>query len=260
MQNTRQEWYDEESRVSIVIVDATAAAQSLARSHLCGPAAAFCLSRALAAVSLIGAETSLDDETAILQMKCSGPLGGLNVECTSQGTLRGYTEKKILDDFDASGAFDLRKIEGEKQFQITRSVPGKILSQCIATTLEGYYTMSLQRNAKIFLDAQVSQEVEVGFARGVMVERLPDSPLAPDAKLAKGKPNLSASARNILSKLGYAKAQLKKETPLSFACRCSMERAKAILSALAEEEKASLPPVVDIACHMCGKIYSVPIG
>ena len=175
MKNCREEWYDPEQKVAVTIVDVTEAAQALARGHLCGPTSAYYLTKALAAVSLLGAETSEKDETVILQMKCSGPLGGFNVECTSEGTLRGYTEKKILDAFDGLGTPKDKMVLGDKQFQITRSVPGRILSQGIAATLDGYLVGSLQRKACIYLEAAVNDEVEILEARGVLVESLPDS-------------------------------------------------------------------------------------
>ena len=114
MKNQREEWYDAEARVKITLADVMDAAQRLAAGHLCGPASAYFLSEHLAAAALLAAETSEADETLILQMKCAGPLGGVTVECTSEGTLRGYTERKILDDFDGLGKYDARKILGEK--------------------------------------------------------------------------------------------------------------------------------------------------
>ncbi len=170
MKNCREEWYDKDAKVAVTLVDVTDAAQALARGHLCGPTSAYFLSKALAAAALLGGEMSEDDETLILQMKCKGPLGGFNVECTAAGTLRGYTEKKILDDFDGMGVPDPRKAVGEKQLQVTRSVPGRILSQGISNSLDGYLAGSLQRKAVIFLEAAVSDDVEILEARGVMVE------------------------------------------------------------------------------------------
>ncbi|MBO6168311.1 MAG: Hsp33 family molecular chaperone HslO [Kiritimatiellae bacterium] len=257
MRNEREEWYDEEQKVCITIADVTDAAQRLAAGHLCGPVSAHFLSEALAAAALLGAETSEEDETLILQMKCTGPIGGIVAECTSAGTLRGYTEKKVLEDFDGLGKPDPKKVLGERQIQVTRSVPGRIISQGLATTLGGYLTQSLQRNAEIRVEAAVSDEVEILEARGVMVEALPDSPLPKDAKLLRPLKGLDVSSRNLLKKLGYPNAKLKKTTPLSFACRCSAERAAAMLAALDGKERAELPETVDITCHMCGKTWSV---
>ena len=254
MKNCREEWYDPEQKVAVTIVDVTEAAQALARGHLCGPTSAYYLTKALAAVSLLGAETSEKDETVILQMKCSGPLGGFNVECTSEGTLRGYTEKKILDAFDGLGTPKDKMVLGDKQFQITRSVPGRILSQGIAATLDGYLVGSLQRKACIYLEVVVNDEVEILEARGVLVESLPDSKAMGSAFIPE---KMSVASRNILTQMGLPRAELRKTTPLTFACRCSPDRAIAMLGALSDEEKKELPPTLDITCHMCGKIFTV---
>ena len=254
MKNCREEWYDPEQKVAVTIVDVTEAAQALARGHLCGPTSAYYLTKALAAVSLLGAETSEKDETVILQMKCSGPLGGFHVECTSEGTLRGYTEKKILDAFDGLGTPKDKMVLGDKQIQITRSVPGRILSQGIAATLDGYLVGSLQRKACIYLEAAVNDEVEILEARGVLVESLPDSKAMVSAFIPE---KMSVASRNILTQMGLPRAELRKTTPLTFACRCSPDRAIAMLGALSDEEKKELPPTLDITCHMCGKIFTV---
>ena len=271
MRDCREEWYDKDAKVAATIVDVTSAAQELARGHLAGPTAAHYLTEALASVALLGGEMSEKDETVILQMKCRGPLGGFNVECTSEGTLRGYAEKKILDDFDGMGKPDSGKVIGEAQYQVTRSVPGRILSQGISTSIDGYLAGSLQRKACIRTEVAVSDEVEVLEARGVMVEILPDSKIGSlgsvgseevkDPLLSlldtKDPIRLSVTSRNILRQLGLENAELRKTTPLKFACRCSPDRAIAMLAALSEEERKALPPTIDITCHMCGKTFTV---
>lgn len=268
MKDSREEWFDAEKKVAVTIVDVTSAAQELARGHLAGPTSTHFLTEALASVALLGGEMSKTDETVILQMKCKGPLGGFNVECTSEGTLRGYAEKKVLDDFDGLGRPDARKVIGEAQYQVTRSVPDCILSQGISTSIDGYLTGSLQRKACIRTEIAVSDEVEVLEARGVMVEILPDSKLGslgseglkdPLLPLLDSKDpiSLSVASRNILKQLGLENAELRKTTPLKFACRCSPDRAIAMLAALSDEERRSLPPSIDITCHMCGKTFTV---
>lgn len=257
MKDCREEWYDKDAKVAVTIVDVTTAAQELCRGHLCGPTAAHFLTEALASAALLGGEMSEKDETIILQAKCDGPLGGYAVECTYLGTLRGYTEKKILDDFDGLSKPDAKKILGSQQIQVTRTVPGKILSQGISTSLDGYLAGSLQRKACIRVEASVSDEVEILEARGILVEDLPDRKgdlLC--CKVSEVK-SLAVASRNMLKQLGLENAELRKTSPLSFACRCSPERALATLAALSEEEKKTLPPTLDITCHMCGKTFTI---
>ena len=257
MKDCREIWYDAAKKASVTFVDVTGVAQTLARAHLCGPTAAHYLAKGLAAAALLGAETSEADETVIVQMKCSGPLGGLNVECTAAGTLRGYTERKILDDFDGLGKPKDKAALGDCRVQVTHSVPGRILSQGISSSLDGYLAGSLQRKATIQLEASVTDDVEVLTARGVLVEEMPDG--ANTGVLGVKLKSLAVAERNVLKQLGLEKAEKRQTTPLSFACRCSPERAAATLAALSAEERAALPPSVDITCHMCGKTYSVAV-
>lgn len=266
MINCREEWYESTHKVAVTIVDVTTAAQELVRGHLCGPTSAYYLTKALAAVALLGSETGEKDEAVSLQMKCKGPLGGFNVECTTDGALRGYTEKKVLDDFDGMGVPKDADVLGERQLQVTRSVPGRIISQGISNSLDGYLAGSLQRKAVIRLEAMVNDEVEVLEARGLMVELLPDSDIAPGCEVAnplemlldpKNPIPLKVASRNILKRLGLDRAELKKTSPLKFACRCSPDRAIAMLGALSDEERKGLPPSIDITCHMCGRTFTV---
>ena len=255
MRDVREEWYDATKKVAFTMVDVTSAAQALVRGHLCGPVSAHYLTRALAAVALLGTETCEKEETVSLQMKFSGPLGGLNVECTSAGTLRGYSEKKILDDFDGMGRPIDRAVLGDSQIQVTRSVPGRILSQGISKSLDGYLAGSLQRKAVLFTEASVSDDVEILEARGLLVEEMPDA--SSTGVLSVEPKSLAVSSRNLLGRFGLEKAELRKSTPLSFACRCSPERAEAMLAALSEEERRNLPETIDVTCHMCGRIFTV---
>ncbi len=255
MKDCREEWFDAERKVAVTFADVTSAAQALARGHLCGPTSAYFLAKALAAAALLGAEVSEKDEVVSVQMKCKGPLGGFNVECTAAGTLRGYTEKKILDDFDGMGKPDSKKVVGERRVQVTRSVPGRIISQGISTSLDGYLAGSLQRKAVMHLEAAVSDDVEILEARGVMIEEMPDA--SHTGVLGASFKSLAVAQRNILRQLGLERAELRRSTPLSFACRCSSEKAAAIIAALPPAEREALPPVVDVTCHMCGRTCSI---
>lgn len=253
----REEWYDPINKVAVTIVDVKEAATQLAKGHLSGPTATHYLAEALAGAALLGSEMSEKDESVSVHMKCTGPLGGLNVECTSEGTLRGYTEKKILDEFDGMGKPKDKQVLGSVQLQITRSIPGHILSQGISSSFDGYLAGSLQRKACIKLEASVNDEVEILEAKGVMVEDMPDRKGELISCRLSTLKSLAVSSRNILDSLGLKTAELKKTTPLKFACRCSPDRAIAMLGALSDEEKVSLPDVIDITCHMCGRTFSV---
>ena len=259
MNDERIQALDPATKLAVVLCDCTAAAGALARGHLSGPTASYYLAQALAGVSLLGAETSQDEETVTLRLECPGPLGGFLVEATAAGTLRGYTKQKILNDFDGLGTPKDAKVLGETgTFEIIRSIPGSILASGavavggkagVADGLDAFFAQSLQRRARGALvecppdgDAAAFEAVAETFVSGAVQKAL-----------ASG----TASARTLLKKLGLPHAEVRSTTPLSFACRCSAERAAAILAAIPEAERAALPPQLDVTCHMCGRTWTV---
>jgi len=269
---------DGASRLAVTCVDCTAAADALAHGHLAGPAAARFLGEALAGVAILGAECSEETETVTWRLDAPGPLQGFLVEATAAGTLRGYTKRKVLDDFDGLGPGVDTAILGETgTFQIIRSIPGSILSSgsvavafpkkgALAAGLDAYFVQSLQRRVRTAFACACGDDGKVVFARGLAVECPPDGDAAVYAAVsevfdagaaAKALATGAAAPRTLLKKLGLPQAALRRTTPLSFACRCSAERAAATLAALPPEERATLPPAVDITCHMCGRTWTV---
>ena len=274
---------DPATKLSVVLCDCTAAAGALARGHLSGPTASYYLAQALAGVALLGAETSQDEETVTFRLDCPGPLGGFLVEATAAGTLRGYTKQKILNDFDGLGAPKDAKVLGETgTFEIIRSIPGAILASgavavaaprrgdrpetFVAQGLDAFFAQSLQRRVRTAVAAAAGDDGVPVYARGALVECPPDGDAAAFEAVAetfasgavqKALASGTISARTLLKKLGLPHAEVRSTTPLSFACRCSAERAEAMLAAIPEAERAALPPQLDVTCHMCGRTWTV---
>ena len=283
MTDERIQALDSATKLSVVLCDCTAAAGALARAHLSGPTASHYLAQALAGVTLLGAETSQDEETVTFRLDCPGPLGGFLVEATAAGTLRGYTKQKILNDFDGLGAPKDAQVLGESgTFEIIRSVPGTILASgavavgaprrgdrtgtFVARGLDAFFAQSLQRRVRTAVAAAAGDDGVPVYARGALVECPPDGDAAAFAAVAetfasgavqKALATATVSARTLLKKLGLPQAEVRRTDPLSFACRCSAERAEAMLAAIPEAERAALPPQIDVTCHMCGRTWTV---
>ena len=276
MTDERIQILDPATKLSAVLCDCTAAAGALARGHLSGPTASHYLAQALAGVALLGAETSQDEETVTFRLDCPGPLGGFLVEATAAGTLRGYTKQKILNDFDGLGSPQDAKVLGESgTFEIIRSIPGAILASGavavgkkvgVADGLDAFFAQSLQRRVRTAVAAAAGDDGVPVYARGALVECPPDGDAAAFAAVAeafasgavqKALASGTVSARTLLKKIGLPHAEVRGTTPLSFACRCSAERAEAMLAAIPEAERAALPPQLDVTCHMCGRTWTV---
>ena len=269
---------DVPTKLAVTVADCTSASGALARAHLSGPAASRYLAQALAGAALLGAECSAEDETVTFRLDCPGPLEGFLAEATVAGTLRGYTKKKILDDFDGLGVPKDPAVLGKSgTFEVIRSVPGSILASgavavafgsrnAVAAGLDAYFAQSLQRRVRTAVVSAAGDDGVPTFARGLLVECPPDGDEDAFARVvdvfgsgaaAKALSTAGISVRSLLKKLGLPQAELREARPLSFACRCSGDRASAMLAALPPEERSALPPVVDITCHMCGRTYSV---
>ena len=275
MQNELTRYLDPETKIAVVVADCTSAAGELARAHLSGPTASCYLARALAGAALLGSETSSQDEAVTFKLDCPGPLGGFLVEATGAGTLRGYTKIKVLDDFDGMGRPRDPEVLGPTgTFEVVRSVPGRILAsgavavdKCtVDSGLEAYYTQSLQRRVAVALAGVAGDDGVPTIAKGLMVECPPDGDarafenVAAEVSLLgrKAEAALAVSDRSLLAKVGLAHADPRGASPLSFACRCSRERALAMIAAIPPEERKSLPPTLDVTCHMCGRTWTVP--
>ena len=268
---------DSATKIAVLCADVTTAAVQLARGHLSGPTASYYLAEALAGVALLGAETAQEAETVTFRLDCPGPLEGFLVECTAGGTLRGYTKKKILNDFDGLGApKDAQVLGGSGTFEIIRSIPGAILSSgtvatawkegAVAAGLDAYFDQSLQRRVRTAVAASVGDDGVPLFARGLLAECPPDGDAAAFAQVAavfasgaaaRALASGAAAPRTLLKKLGLPQAEIRRTRALSFACRCSAERAAAMVAAIPPDERASLPPTLDITCHMCGRTWTV---
>jgi len=263
-------------KIRVVQVEVTDSARELERSHLCGPTAGLIQAEALAGVALLGSELVEPGETTTLRLRVSGPIGGVLVEASADGGLRGYTQVKVLNDLDACEELDASSALGEMaEVQIIRSLPGKILSSAatdvspasVAKGMESYFRNSLQRPVLV----QIAALAYGGFidsARGVLVECLPDGDRARFDRIAGLVDDgtvlecleASASIRTVCETVGLADCVFDAPKPLRFACRCSPERVESMLSAMSAVDLQAMileDRPAQIFCHMCGKGYQV---
>ena len=268
------------------------AARDLAASHLAGPTASAALAEGLVAAALLSADLGTPEEAVTLHIQCDGPLGSLLVEATYEGTLSGYTAKKILNDLDGhcahqgrpdgpalqagqrgTGAAEAPALATAtaaalgKAFGATgmatvmASLPGKVLAQSSIRIMQtprperalaAYYAEGAQRDVKVAIDVVLDAEGRVATARGALIERMPGSDAA-EFTLLNATPGSDGQAAP-----GQCVAPTAR--PLRFACRCSREKALATLAALPADERRELAAKgapIDIYCHMCGKCHTI---
>ena len=264
------------AKIRVVQVEVTDSARELERSHLCGPTAGLIQAEALAGVALLGADLVEADETVTFRMKVGGPLGGLLVEASADGSLRGYTQVKVLNDLDAVEELDTSAALGDRaEVQVIRSRPGKLVNSAlfelspasVSRGLEMFYKQSLQRPVWVQTCA-LAYGAFIDSARGLLVECLPDGDKSVFAGIESAFSDntvlecleASASLQTVCETLGLEDCVFEEGRPLRFACRCSEERVQGMLAALPSDDiRAMLAKgeAVQVFCHMCGKGYRV---
>jgi molecular chaperone Hsp33 len=230
---------------------------------------------------MLSTELDAKDEVVSFKMTCSGPLGGFLVEATRSCTLRGYTNKKIFEDFDGiETPQDVSIIGPGATFEIIRSIPGKITASgsvaieipnkgrnALSRGLEECFSKSFQRRAKIALATKSEDGGVPVFARGVLVECMPDGDveayeeickLFEGGEILKAMSSQTFSSSSFIKKLTPVKMEVRSEVPVAFLCRCSAERAASMVAALPDKE--TLPPALDVTCHMCGRTWTIKTG
>lgn len=258
-----------------VFVDVTNSAKALARSHLAGSAAGTALAEALTAVAILNSDLEQPEETVSFHMKLDGPIESVLVESAFEGALRGFTGKKILNDFDGNLDCNIADVFGKTGMAcIMRSIPGKVISQSTlnlqstrpADVLTNYYTYSLQRKA-IAAIAVVPGEDYIDSARGFFIECMPDgnegrfNGLVQQISAPEFNDILDAasSAISLCEELGFENIVHDDPRPLFFGCRCSRDRARETLQTVQPDELRTMAKSdkdTDIYCHMCGKCYT----
>lgn len=270
--------YCAESGVNLVWVDVTDSARALERSHLSGPTAGLALANALAAVALLANDLSEKDETVSFRQSFDGPLMGLLVEASKDGSLRGYTRVKVMNDFDGRDPIPLDEALGSRaSVQIIRSVPGSIIERSsfesvpasAQAALRAYMNSSQQRKSLSIISCE-SYNGYIERARGILAELMPDGDrLAFERLRARFGDGSALEALDSAGGLAAWASELRAgelsrphSLPMRFACRCSRERAEATLSTLSPEERRAMArekPTVTIYCHMCGASYEIPL-
>lgn len=254
-------------------------AKALEARHLSGPVAAAVLAEALAGVALLLADASTAEEAWMLRLHVAGPLEGLLVEGTGAGKLRGFTNRKILNDLDGVLPMDTAPALGASgNVQIVSTLPGRILSQAVLQVnppllryvLARYFNQSQQ----VPTGCRICVEADDGgllSARALLIQRMEDSDqdvfIRMLEHLEQGQPDRFlrqrgwplAVAEPLAAVLGVDALQVREESPLGFGCRCTKAKVLGVLGALSLEELDDLigsEASQDVTCHMCGQTYT----
>jgi len=259
------------------LVSGTRVVQEMRANHALGILETLVLGHAYLGALLV-ASTLKGKDRVVLQIDCSGPVGGLVVEANVYGEVRGYLKTvpipvdKPLENFDLSPFFGAgyisltRYLEDAKQ-PFTGTVD--LRHGNIAQDLAHYYLTSEQIPTAFSLSIKFTPEGEVAGAGGLFLQVMPDAADTTAAQLEKivyALPSIGevcAGRRDVGTFLQSHFAPLNPvlldQPRVEFFCRCRREQVARLLRTLPMEELKDIrdngPFPVEMRCHHCNTVY-----
>jgi molecular chaperone Hsp33 len=246
------------------------------RRHDLSPVACAALGRLLSGGAMMGSMMKNDTDILTLQIRCSGPIGGLTVTADSMGNVKGYVANtKVMlppknGKLDVGGALGAGFLNVIKDMGLKEPYSGQTILQSgeIAEDLTYYFATSEQVPSSVGLGVLMNLDNTVRCAGGFIVQVMP---FVEEEVLTKLEGNIAkiSSVTQMLDH-GHSPEQMLEQVlegldleitdtlPCSFKCNCSRERIeKAILSIGAKEIREMIGDgeEIEVKCHFCNSAF-----
>ena len=217
--------------------------------HGTSPVATAALGRLMTGAVMMGSMMKNPTDMLTIQIKCSGPIGGLTVTADSQGSVKGYVyEPEVMlpaknGKLDVGGALGQGVMTVIKDMGLKEPYSGQTILQTgeIAEDLTYYFATSEQVPSSVGLGVLMEKDNTVRCAGGFIVQVMP---FIEDDVLNRLEQNIQ-NIRSVTSMLdnGHTPEEMLSQVlegldleitdtmPAKFSCNCSKERIeKAIIS------------------------------
>jgi molecular chaperone Hsp33 len=216
-----------------------------------------------------------------LKIKGNGPLGGIIVDASNEGTVRGYVAHPEIECFDEKGYVDIDKAVGKTgyvhvNYDSEKGIPHQSSSELtsgeIGKDIVNYLAISEQIpsyiSCGVYLEPTSGKVLQAG---GILIQTMPrveeNDVIVLEETVSKTDPF------SILLRSGLSLEQIIRKTlanfeieivsefeGLCFHCGCSQERFESAIASLGKEEIQKIIKSVGYAegrCHFCSSIYMV---
>ena len=248
--------------------------------HNTSPVATAALGRLMTGAVMMGSMMKNPEDILTVQIKCSGPIGGLTVTADSQGGVKGYAYNPDVMLPPKNGKLDVGGALGQGVLTVIRDMgmkepySGQTILQTgeIAEDLTYYFATSEQIPSSVGLGVLMEGDNTVRCAGGFIVQVMP---FVEDKVLDKLEENIG-KIRPVTAMLdnGHTPEEMLREVlegldveitdtlPAGFTCNCSKQRIeKAIISIGKKEIQSLIDEGKDIEekCHFCNTAYSYSV-
>lgn len=265
--------------IRVVAADTTSIVQEVQQRHQSSPTATAALGRALTGTLLLSHVMLKNPQDRLsLRFRGDGVLGGIITDGGLDGSVRGYVQHPQAGmAAREDGKLNVGAAVGRGELEVIRSIAPygdpysssvQLYSGEIAEDIAVFLAQSEQINSAVLLGVYLDGN-NVQRAGGVILQALPD---AEEAALTLLEANVqhfgqltdmmaSKTLLQIMEELTWAlELELMTETalPLTFACRCSHEKAKDIMAYFSPEEREEMIAEkggAEVVCHWCNEAH-----
>lgn len=245
--------------------------------HNTSPVATAALGRLLTAGAMMGSMMKGEKDVLTLQIKCSGPIGGLTVTADVQASVKGYVNNPNVmlppsskGKLDVGKAVDLGILSVIKDLGMKEPYTGQthLVSGEIAEDLTYYFATSEQVPSSVALGVLMNKDNTVRRAGGFIIQLMP---FAEEKVIAGLEERVGAitGITELLDKdmtpemileqiLGDFGMEVMDKIPTAYHCGCTKERVeKAIISIGRKDLKEMIDDnkPVEVNCHFCNTNY-----
>jgi len=250
-------------------------------AHNTSPVATAALGRLLTAGAMMGTMMKGEKDVLTLQIKGSGPLGGITVTADSLGRAKGYVNNpNVLLPANEKGKLDVAGAVGPGMLSVIKDMGlkepyvGQTVLQTseIAEDLTYYFATSEQVPSSVGLGVLMSHENTVKQAGGFIIQLMPftdDKVIdALEKKLAEitsvtSMLDAGMTPEQILDHiLGEFGLEINDTVPTQFYCNCGKERVEKALVSIGRKELKDLIEEgrqVTLNCHFCNTDYTFSV-
>lgn len=248
--------------------------------HNTSPVATAALGRLMTGAVMMGSMMKNPEDTLTVQIKCSGPIGGLTVTADSQGGVKGYAYNPDVMLPPKNGKLDVGGALGQGVLTVIRDMgmkepySGQTILQTgeIAEDLTYYFATSEQIPSSVGLGVLMEGDNTVRCAGGFIVQVMP---FVEDKVLDKLEENIG-KIRPVTAMLdnGHTPGEMLREVlegldveitdtlPARFTCNCSKQRIEKAIISIGKKEIQSLIDEgkdIEVKCHFCNTAYSYSV-
>lgn len=250
-------------------------------AHNTSPVATAALGRLLSAGAMMGVMMKGDKDVLTLQMKGSGPLGGITVTSDSQGNVKGYVDHpdailppNAQGKLDVGGAIGIGILNVIKDMGLKEPYNGscELKTGEIGDDLTYYFATSEQVPSAVGLGVLMNKDNTVKQAGGFIIQLMPFVEEAVvdqlEAKLANVK-SVTAMLDNgytpemILEELlGEFGLEITDTLSTQFYCNCDKARIEKALIGVGRRslnEMVQDGKTIEVNCHFCNSKYEFTV-